>query len=169
MSALVRPIARIQRHGVRRSSLALRILLWQTAFRMMKHVTPLRTLVRLACVGPKQTERSLDEEARVAELVWRVDRWSHPDRDTFCLDRSLVLYRLLGAMNARPTLVIGLLQNARARLAEEPGNIQGHAWVVVDGHAVGEFEGRLSSFRVVASFDHRGRLSAAEAASLETC
>ena len=68
------------------------------------------------------------------------------DRD--CLHRSLLLYRVLSRAGADPRLVIGFQRMN--------GRILGHAWVIVDGHAVIEPEVDLLRFSPVLGFGLKG-------------
>jgi hypothetical protein len=70
------------------------------------------------------------------------------DRD--CLQRSLLLYRLLSAAGADPELVVGL--------REYDGKIIGHAWVLVDGKSPVEPESALLRFSPVLRFGAQGAL-----------
>src|SRR5262249_31997015 len=71
-----------------------------------------------------------------------------PDRD--CLQRSLLLYRVLSRAGAEPTLVVGF--------DRIDGRILGHARVTTDGHAVIEREADLLRFSPTFSFGTRGAL-----------
>jgi hypothetical protein len=71
-----------------------------------------------------------------------------PDRD--CLQRSLLLYRVLSRAGAEPTLVVGF-----NRINDQ---MLGHAWVVVDGHSVIEADTDLLRFTPTFSFGSRGTL-----------
>ena len=70
------------------------------------------------------------------------------DRD--CLQRSLLLYRLLSAAGANPELVVGF--------GKQDGKIIGHAWVLVDDVSLVEPEPDLVRFSPVLRFGARGVL-----------
>jgi Transglutaminase-like superfamily len=70
------------------------------------------------------------------------------DRD--CLQRSLLLYRVLSRAGADPTLVVGF-QRLDSR-------IMGHTWVLIDGHAVIESDADLIRFSPALRFGPRGAL-----------
>jgi len=130
--------------------LALRIGWWHAAFRVLKHVTPIGTLVRLAKlrpVGPRRPAR----ERRITDLVNRVGGLWGIGRTPTCLERSLVLYRLLGEANASPRLMIGV---ARGR-----GTVAGHAWVLVDGRPVGDSDDVIQKYEVMTGFEADGRIT----------
>ena len=117
-------------------------------FGLLKHLVPLRLLARWAWCRPggsrdRAVERRLQRRViRLSQLV------GLPDRD--CLQRSLLLYRALSRAGANPMLVIGF--------DRMNGRIFGHAWVVVDGHAVIESETDLLRFSPVLAFGWQGAL-----------
>jgi hypothetical protein len=125
-----------------------RILPAYVIFAVMKHLLPLRWLVRLAWqhpVGPRDRE----VERRAAANVWRLSQLAGlSDHD--CLQRSLVLYRLLSRAAADPRLVVGLRRS--------DGCVEGHVWVIVDGHAVSEPDPGLLHFWPVLVFGWRGKI-----------
>ena len=89
---------------------------------LLKHLVPLRSLAKWTwceTTGP----RDRVAERRLTANVLRLSKLLRiADRD--CLQRSLLLYRLLSAAGADPELVVGL--------REQDGKIIGHAWVLVD-------------------------------------
>jgi hypothetical protein len=115
---------------------------------LLKHLVPLAWLVRRVwCppVGPRDCEA----EWRLTSIVLRLGRLTGlPDRD--CLQRSLLLYRVLSHLGAEPTLVIGFQSTN--------GQIRGHAWVTVDGRAIVEPEAELVGFYPALRFGWRGEL-----------
>ena len=89
---------------------------------LLKHLVPLRSLAKWTwceTTGPRDrlAERRLTANVLRLSKLLRV-----ADRD--CLQRSLVLYRLLSAVGADPELVVGF--------REQDGKIIGHTWVLVD-------------------------------------
>jgi len=70
-----------------------------------------------------------------------------------CLERSLVLYRLLSREGAKPSLVLGTTLENRT--------VIGHAWVEVNGVRIGDLEGRVYDRVVI--FGPHGRTSAPSA------
>src|SRR5262245_48657412 len=95
---------------------------------LLKHLVPLRWLARWAwCVpsGPRDREaerRTIARVVRLSRLIGQLDRG--------CLQRSLLLYRVLSRAGADPALVVGF--------GRMDGRTRGHAWVVVDGEALTE-------------------------------
>jgi hypothetical protein len=136
-------------HLTRDWLLAVRIVWWYIAFRILKHVTPMATLVRLAKLRPVGPRRP-QQERRIAHLVNRVGGLWGFGRAPTCLERSLVLYRLLSEVNASPRLMIGVAAGAWA--------VEGHAWVVVDGRPIGDSEDVVRQYSVVTGFEADGQV-----------
>jgi hypothetical protein len=115
---------------------------------ILKHLVPLPWLAkRTWCetTGP----RDRVAERRVTANVLRLSKLLRiADRD--CLQRSLLLYRLLSAVGADPELVVGL--------REQDGKIIGHAWVLVDDMSIVDPESDLARFSPVLRFGARGAL-----------
>ena len=125
-----------------------RLLITYIVLALLKHLVPLPLLVRRVwClpVGPRDCEA----EWRLTSIVLRLSRLTGlPDRD--CLQRSLLLYRVLSPVGAQPTLVIGFQSTN--------GQIRGHAWVTVDGRSIVEPETELVGFSPALRFGLRGEL-----------
>jgi len=115
---------------------------------ILKHLVPLPWLAKWTwceTTGP----RDRLAERRVTANVLRLSKLLRiADRD--CLQRSLLLYRLLSAVGADPELVVGL--------REQDGKIIGHAWVLVDDMSIVEPESDLVRFSPVLRFGARGAL-----------
>ena len=115
---------------------------------VLKHLVPLRWLARWTWCAPTGP-RDREAERHLAESVSRLSQLRGlPDRD--CLQRSLLLYRVLSRAGADPTLVLGFQRRNDRILA--------HAWVIVDGHTVIEPEVDLRRFSPVLRFGLRGAL-----------
>ncbi len=115
---------------------------------LLKHLVPLRWLAKWTwCekAGPRDrlAERRLAANGLRLSKLLRI-----ADRD--CLQRSLLLYRLLSAAGADPELVVGF--------REQDGKIIGHAWVLVDDMSIVEPESDLVRFSPVLRFGARGAL-----------
>jgi len=115
---------------------------------LLKHLVPLRWLAKWTwCekAGPRDrlAERRLAANVLLLSKLLRI-----ADRD--CLQRSLLLYRLLSAAGADPELVVGF--------REQDGKIIGHAWVLVDDMSLVEPESDLVRFSPVLRFGARGAL-----------
>jgi hypothetical protein len=80
----------------------------------------------------------------VATLVRRLYASNLVPLDNNCLERSLLTYRLLARLNARPELVTGIRRQG--------GAIAGHAWVMVDGDPIVEPPETLDDFSQVMTF-----------------
>ena len=132
-----------------RNGLALgRLLPVYVLLGFVKHVVPLRRLVQLAWCPPAGP-RDFDAERRLAAAVVRLSQLARmPDRD--CLQRSLLLYRVLSRAAADPTLIVGFQR--------VNGRIRGHAWVVVNGCTLVECKADLVGFSPILEFGTHGAL-----------
>ena len=115
---------------------------------LLKHLVPLRSLAKWTwceTTGPRDrvTERRLTANVLRLSKLLRI-----ADRD--CLQRSLLLYRLLSAAGADPELVVGFRQ--------QDDKIIGHAWVLVDDVSLIESESDLARFSPALRFGPRGAL-----------
>lgn len=117
---------------------------------LLKHLVPLRSLAKWTWCGRRPAvPRDRLAERRLTANVLRLSKLLRiSDRD--CLQRSLLLYRLLSAAGADPELVVGL--------REQDGKIIGHAWVLVDDMSTVEPESDLVRFSPVLRFGARGAL-----------
>jgi hypothetical protein len=130
-----------------RNILALgRLLPAYVLFAFLKHVIPLRRLARWAWCPPAGPRDREAERRLVADVLRLSNLIGLSDRD--CLQRSLLLYRLLSRAGADPNLSIGFRQMN--------GRLLGHAWVVVDNRAIIESELNLCHFSAVLSFNSAG-------------
>ena len=130
-----------------------RMICWGAALRLLKHLVPLRALVRLVRRTPARAVSTPTEEEQVTTLArWAcgLTQWS---RHGNCLERALVTYRYLSSLNADPSLVVGVR-------AGEGGGARGHAWVQARGRLVGEGPESIEPFTRVLAFDARGGVAA---------
>ncbi len=115
---------------------------------LLKHFVPLRWLARWVWCPPAG-RRDREAERHLAASVFRLSQLvGLPDRD--CLQRSLLLYRVLSRAGAEPKLVVGFDHVA--------GRIVGHAWVIIDGHTVSEPQIDLLRYSPAFSFGSQGML-----------
>jgi Transglutaminase-like superfamily len=139
------------RRSVRRLKTGLilvRLFIAYMVLALLKHLVPLTWLVRRVWCPPVRL-RDCESERWLTAIVLRLSRLAGlPDRD--CLQRSLLLYRVLSRAGADPTLVVGFRRI--------DGRIRGHAWVVVDGRALLESEPDLAAFSPVLRFGSLGAL-----------
>jgi hypothetical protein len=115
---------------------------------ILKHLVPLRSLVKWTWCETTGLRDRLAERRLTANVLRLSKLLRIADRD--CLQRSLLLYRLLSAVGADPELVVGL--------REQDGKIIGHAWVLVDEVSLVEPESDLARFSPVLRFGARGAL-----------
>jgi hypothetical protein len=143
--------------------IAFRLWAWAALLRPLKYAVPLATLVRLAHTRPGAQGRSPEFERRIEAYLDAPGRFPRRAPGN-CLERSLGAYRLLCAANAEPTLVVGLRQSDRL-------GVEGHVWVVVDGRALAERPGLVTTYTQILTFDpdarqHSSRGSAASLAGI---
>src|SRR5262245_42880985 len=92
--------------------------------------------------------RDGDLERKIVVLVRWGSRILAPKGRDSCLERALVCYRYLSAYGASPQLVVGL--------GRTHGRVRGHAWVVVDGKAIGDPDEMLADYEPVTTFGPDG-------------
>jgi Transglutaminase-like superfamily len=128
--------------------IVLRLLPTYVLLGLLKHLVSLKWLARRTWCCPAGP-RDREDEQRLTACVLRLSQMAGlPDRD--CLQRSLLLYRVLSRAGAEPKLVVGFERNNN--------RILGHAWIIVDGHTVIEPEIDLLRFSPAFSFGSRGKL-----------
>jgi hypothetical protein len=113
---------------------------------LLKHLVPLRSLVKWTWCETTGPRDRLAERRLTANVLRLSKLLRMADRD--CLQRSLLLYRLLSAAGADPELVVGF--------REQDGKLIGHAWVLVDGTSLVEPESDLTRFSPLLRFGARG-------------
>jgi hypothetical protein len=123
-------VARREPFRVADGAVVLRAAMWMVVLRVVKFVVPLPRLARFMQAAPRSGVRDLARERRITQLVDRVANSLRLADQGNCLERSLVLYRLLGRLGAGPQLIIGVTRSG--------GAVAGHAWVSVDGRPIGE-------------------------------
>ena len=117
-------------------------------FGLLKHLVPIRLLARWAW-SRSAGRRDYEQEWRLKQGVVRLSQMiGLPDRD--CLQRSLLLYRMLSRAGAEPILVLGLKRVNDRTL--------GHAWVLVDDRPLLDSEVDLRSFAPALCFGRCGKL-----------
>ena len=128
-----------------------RMAAWSAALPILKRATPLPRLVRLAHLDPRRRSRDPEREAKVIALAeWLFKVRPERSRDN-CLERSLVSFRFLGRLNARPELVVGV--------GTEGEKTIGHVWVTIDGRPVHDDGTAIASYDQVVVFGSDGRRS----------
>jgi len=128
--------------------IALQLWVWAAMVRPLKHVVSMRTLVGLVRYR-RERHRDLVRTATIVQYLSARGRF--PGRPPGnCYDRSFAAYRLLGAAGARPELRVGV---------RRPGGrtLDGHVWVVLDGHAVAETPAFIEQFTTILRVDAAGR------------
>ena len=142
------PMIRLASNRLRNGLLVGRLLPVYVLLGLLKHFVPLPSLVHWArChpIGPRNHE----VERRLTTGVLRLSQLAALSGGT-CLQRSLLLYRVLSRAGADPTLVVGFERS--------DDRIRGHAWVVVDGTALLEPKSNLLRFSPAFHFNSQGAL-----------
>jgi hypothetical protein len=124
-----------------------RLTVLYIVFGMLKHVLHVTTLARWAWCSADP--RHGGEAQRCATAALRVSTWfKFGDRN--CLQRSLLLYRVLSHAGADPVLVIAFGRAGKG--------VQGHASVLVDRKLLFERGDIAASLQPVLRFGPEGRL-----------
>jgi hypothetical protein len=113
---------------------------------ILKHLVPLQ---RLACWMWRSPEPRSDPE-HAKRMVAAIMTLSRIGADKDCVQRSLLLYRVLSRSGADPLLIVGFRRSGKA--------IMGHAWVVVRGRAVTHPDGEEIGFSPAFGFSREGAL-----------
>ena len=105
-------------------ALCARLLLWRSVLPILKFAIPLHALTRLMWVPQSRFAPSADtpEASRRLQTIEHV--WNTGGRllvSPNCLERSLVLYRILAGEGIDPSLVVGV--------SRAGGQNAGHAWI----------------------------------------
>ena len=123
--------------------LVLRALVWRVALPVLKYLLPIGTLTRLMWVTP----RGRDGRPDVVLNAWRSGGRLLVSPN--CLERSLLLYRLLSREGANPTIVFGVDRGTET--------VAGHAWVEIDGAVV--HDAGTADYTRVATFGINGQVA----------
>ena len=113
-------------HRFRKGLIVVRLLPVYVLLGLFKHLVPLRWLARWAWCTPVGQRDRTAERGLAASVLRLSQLMGLPDRD--CLQRSLLLYRVLSRAGAAPVLIIGF--------GQINGAVRGHAWVLVDNQPV---------------------------------
>ena len=133
-----------------------RLWLWAAMLRGLKQVVPIATLVRIARVSPRR-HPTAGLRQRVESYLERKGRFPFRPPSN-CLERSLGAYRLLCRGGAKPELVVGV------RHSPERG-VEGHVWVTIEGHVLGETDADIAGFTPIVIFDSQGRQTSSASTS----
>ena len=128
--------------------LCLRLLLWRASLPVLKYVVPLRLLTRLMWSAPaarRDDSGHAHERLRSLAFIWQNGGRLLVSQN--CLERSLVLYRLLSQSGSNPSLVVGV-SRADATTA-------GHVWVETEGRVL--FDEMIHRYDRFAIFGVHGR------------
>ncbi len=124
-----------------------RMAAWAAVLPVLKVALPLPRLVRLFAARPRTRQRDAETEQRVVTSAARLYRSRLVAKSDNCLERSLITYRYLARINARPRLVVGMGRR---------GEVVGHVWVLLDGTPVHDDEEALRDLVPVVGFGPEG-------------
>lgn len=140
--------------------IVVRFWAWALLLRPLKHVLPLKLLVRLVRSRRQSAERLTARETAIVDYM--SSRLRFPRRaPANCLERSLAAYRLLGEAGSRPELMVGVRRlpaGQRRNGATRP--VDGHVWIVLDRQPAAETAAFIDTFTPVLRVDADGRIDA---------
>jgi len=139
---IYRAFRRISTSVAMSPALCLRLFIWRISLPFLKYIVPMRLLTRFMWAAPHNHPEPEVVRARLEVLNYV---WQHGGRllvSSNCLERSLILYRLLSEAGSNPSLVFGVSRGDQG--------ITGHAWVETQGRAcydeMGHRYDRLATF-----------------------
>ena len=127
--------------------LVLRAVVWRVTLPVLKYLLPFPTLARLMWSEPRRQEDHPSGRPDVVLKAWRSGGRLLVSKN--CLERSLLLYRLLSREGANPTIVFGVDRGTET--------VSGHAWIEVDGGVV--HDPATADYTRVATFGVNGQLA----------
>jgi hypothetical protein len=122
---------------------------WAAALSVLKHFVPVSSLAKLMWKDAREKKCEPTREALIVSLAGWLSNGTNVTNRGACLQRSLLAYRYLSALGADPHLVVAF--------AKCNGTVVGHAWVEVDGRAVGEPADPTLVFKPTAVFGVRAQ------------
>jgi transglutaminase superfamily protein len=128
--------------------LCVRLLFWRASLPFLKYVVPVRVLTRFMWSAPparRDDSGRADARLRSLSYIWQNGGRLLVSRN--CLERSLVLYRLLSQSGSNPSLVVGV--------SRADTGIAGHVWVETDGRVF--FDDMVHRYDRFATFGVNGR------------
>lgn len=144
-------------------ALLVRMAAWFVVLPVLIRLVSLQRLVRWLARPSRRRQRRPRREQRLIQFAAWFDRLTPKSSAGQCLNRGLLLYHMLSREQAQPRLVLGVARAATS--------VEGHAWVVVDGCAVGESREILSRFAPMLVFGDKGQIvgrGSKETTDLET-
>jgi len=131
------------------SVLLVRAFMWRIALPPLKYLIPLPTLVRLMSANPPADGPGTSKRcgSRTESVLHLLEAGGRIVVSSNCLDRSLLVYRFLSEVGARPQLVMGVSKGSTG--------VAGHAWVEIEGQALADTT--TGGFAPILRFGARGR------------
>lgn len=127
--------------------LVLRALGWRVSLPVLKYLLPIGTLTRLMWAKPRGGEGRPPGRPDAVLNAWRSGGRLLVSPN--CLERSLLLYRLLSREGANPTIVFGVDRGTET--------VAGHAWVEIDGAVI--HDTGTADYTRVATFGINGQVA----------
>jgi hypothetical protein len=123
------------------------LTIWRISLPLLKRALSTSSLVDLMASPPARPLADANRRARIADITNAMATGGRVLVSTNCLERSLVLYRLLSQADANPVLVLGLRGNGASG--------SGHAWVELNGEPLGQQEG--DTYVPIVAFGRHGQ------------
>ena len=133
------------------SRLVVQLAVWRLSLPLLKRVIKLSTLAELMSSSPAAPLDESQRRQRVGLVQRFVARGGRLLVSRNCLERSLLLYRLLSQADARPVLVLGARKDG--------SSVAGHAWVELDGDPI--FEPDRDEYVPIVTFGLHGSVTRA--------
>ncbi|MEO7189936.1 MAG: lasso peptide biosynthesis B2 protein [Vicinamibacterales bacterium] len=134
----------------RTAATMVRLLPLYLTFGLLKPHVSLQRLAQWAWT-PARSNPVRGEQERIVGCVVRLRQLLRVI-DTDCVPRSLILYRELSRLGRNPRLCVGFKNSGTT--------LEGHAWIEVDGRAIGEPDPAAAGFQRRLSFAADGELAA---------
>jgi hypothetical protein len=122
------------------------LAVWRVSLPLLKRVLKVSTLARFMWSPPAVPLDERGRRQRVELVRGVVTSAGRLLVSTNCLERSLVLYRLLSQADAQPALVLGARRGSPS--------VAGHAWVELGGEPV--FEPDRDAYTAIVAFGPDG-------------
>jgi Transglutaminase-like superfamily len=119
---------------------------WRVSLPVLKRVLKVRTLAELMWSPPSVPFDDVRRRQRIARIRQIVRLGGRLLVSSNCLERSLMLYRVLSQADAHPSLVLGARR--------DDSTVAGHAWVELDGEPL--FEPDRDSYAPIVAFGRQG-------------
>ena len=146
----LRRLSSVGRYVTGLSNLALvaRLLACGLSLTILKYVVPLPKLAAMMWAGDNGRCREPARDHRIAALAMWIGTAGRSLNRGRCLERSLLIYRMLSELNADSRLVVGVMK--------KDGHLIGHAWVCIGDELIGGSRASVSDFLPIIVFGAGG-------------